>query len=66
MERRINPFDAMHEDVRVAPSAAKEPASEPRTPKRTVRMRVLNFKPLPRPTIEEIMSALRSASPRRP
>jgi hypothetical protein len=62
MERRSNPFDSTQEDVREDHTAPEAPAPEGRTPKRTVRMRVFNFKPLARPHTEEVTSAPRSAS----
>jgi hypothetical protein len=61
MDRR-NQLDATHEDVRVDHTSSPLPAAAVRTPKRTVRMRVFNFKPLTRPHAEEDTAAPRSAS----
>ena len=62
MERRCKSLDPTHEDVRTDHTAPQGPATEARTSKRTVRMRVLNFKPLTRPHTDEVTSAPRSAS----
>lgn len=62
MDRRDKSLELTHEDVRTNHTAPQGPAPEARTPKRTVRMRVLNFKPLARPHTDEVTSAPRSAS----
>jgi hypothetical protein len=62
MEGRAPMNDATHEDVREDHTADEGQASERRTPKRTARMRVFNFKPLTRPHTDEATSAPRSAS----
>ncbi len=43
----------------------RELVPEPRPRKRTVRMRVFNFKPLSRPHDEEVATPERNASPAR-
>jgi hypothetical protein len=53
-------MERSNEDVREDHTEA--PSREGRTPKRTVRMRVFNFKPLTRPHAEEATSTPRSAS----
>jgi hypothetical protein len=63
MERRFKTIETTHEDVRENHTAAQALVPEARTPKRTVRMRVFNFKPLTRPPAEiEPTLAPKSAS----